>query len=162
LLSPKYPSQYLLPDALIDLGCNPARDWAEQATQRVVSEYTIDYFKTSYTLIVTQCQQTNHRQHYGVDLSYWSALGYYAAQEALLRKFPDLINEGCSGSGHIKDFADIRRVHTIAMNDTLSILPNRQGICDSSLPSLQQLSWTTPTRTFTLVTNWENYDANER
>jgi Melibiase/Glycosyl hydrolase family 36 C-terminal domain len=119
-------------DALIDLGYDPARDWAEQATQRVVSEYKIDYFKTDYSPIVTQCQQTNHRHHYGVDVSYWSTLGYYAVQEALLQKFSDLINEGCSGSGHIKDFGDIQRVHTIAMNDTLSSLPNRQGIYDSS------------------------------
>jgi alpha-galactosidase len=67
-----------------------------------------------------------------VDVSYWSTLGYYAVQEALLRKFPDLILEGCSGSGHIKDFGDIQRVHLIAINDTLSSLPNRQAIYDSS------------------------------
>jgi hypothetical protein len=67
-----------------------------------------------------------------VDVSYWSTLGYYAVQEALLQKFPDLINEGCSGSGHIKDFGDIQRVHTIAINDTLSSLPNRQAIYDST------------------------------
>jgi Melibiase/Glycosyl hydrolase family 36 C-terminal domain len=119
-------------DALIDLGYDPARDWAERATQRVVSEYKIDYFKTDESPIVTQCQQTNHRHHYGVDVSYWSTLGYYAVQEALLQKFPNLINEGCSGSGHIKDFGDIQRVHTIAMNDTLSSLPNRQGVYDST------------------------------
>ena len=101
-------------------------------TQPGASPNEIDYFKTDYTPIVTQCQQTNHRHHYGVDVSYWSTLGYYAVQEALLQKFPDLINEGCSGSGHIKDFGDIQRVHTIAMNDTLSSLPNRQGIYDSS------------------------------
>ena len=119
-------------DALIDLGYDPARDWAEQSTQRVVAEYGIDYFKTDYSPIVTQCQQTNHRHHYGVDVSYWSTLGYYAVQEALLQKFPNLINEGCSGSGHIKDFGDIQRVHTIAINDTLSSLPNRQAIYDST------------------------------
>jgi Melibiase/Glycosyl hydrolase family 36 C-terminal domain len=119
-------------DALIDLGYDPARDWAEKATQRVVSEYKLDYFKTDYTPIVTSCQQTNHRHHYGVDVSYWSTLGYYAVQEALMQKFPDLILEGCSGSGHIKDFGDIRRVHMIAINDTLSSLPNRQAIYDST------------------------------
>jgi alpha-galactosidase len=119
-------------DALIDLGYDPARDWAEQTTQRVVSEYKLDYFKTDYTPIVTKCEQTNHRHHYGVDVSYWSTLGYYAVQEALIHKFPDLILEGCSGSGHIKDFGDIQRVHMIAMNDTLSSLPNRQGTYDST------------------------------
>jgi hypothetical protein len=119
-------------DALIDLGYDPARDWAEEATQLAVSEYKLDYFKTDYTPIVTSCQQTNHRHHYSVDVSYWSTLGYYAVQEALLQKFPSLVIEGCSGSGHIKDFGDIRRVHVIAMNDTLSSLPDRQAIYDSS------------------------------
>jgi alpha-galactosidase len=126
------PNGHINWNALIDLGYDPARDWAEKATQRVVSEYKLDYFKTDYSPIVTSCQQTNHRHHYGVDVSYWSTLGYYAVQEALMQKFPDLILEGCSGSGHIKDFGDIRRVHMIAMNDTLSSLPDRQGIYDSS------------------------------
>ncbi len=126
------PNGHINWNALIDLGYDPARDWAEKATQRVVSEYKLDYFKTDYTPIVTSCQQTNHRHHYGVDVSYWSTLGYYAVQEALMQKFPDLILEGCSGSGHIKDFGDIRRVHMIAMNDTLSSLPDRQAIYDSS------------------------------
>jgi hypothetical protein len=133
IASPKLdPEGHINWNALIDLGYDPARDWVEQSTQRVVSEYNVDYFKTDYTPIVTQCAQSNHRHHYGVDVSYWSTLGYYAVQEALLDKFPQLINEGCSGSGHMKDFGNIKRVHTIAMNDTLSSLPNRQGTYDST------------------------------
>jgi hypothetical protein len=119
-------------DAQIDLADDAAREWVEKATQQAVSQYKLDYFKTDYSPIVTSCQQTDHRHHYGVDVSYWSTLGYYAVQEALMQKFPDLILEGCSGSGHIKDFGDIRRVHMIAINDTLSSLPNRQGIYDST------------------------------
>ena len=128
-LNPKHEINW---DALIDLGYDPARDWVEKSTQQAVSEYKLDYFKTDYTPIVTTCQQTNHRHHYGVDVSYWSTLGYYAVQEGLMQKFPDLILEGCSGSGHIKDFGDIRRVHMIAINDTLSSLPNRQAIYDNT------------------------------
>jgi hypothetical protein len=119
-------------DALVDLGYDPTRDWVEQATQQAVAEYKLDYFKTDYTPVVTRCQQVSHRHHYGVDVSYWSALGYYAVQEALLQKFPTLIAEGCSGAGHIKDFGNIQRVHSIATTDTLSSLPDRQGIYDSS------------------------------
>jgi len=131
--SPKLdPEGHINWDAVIDLGDDAARDWAEQATQRAVSEYKLDYFKTDYTPIVTKCERTDHRHHYGVDVSYWSTLGYYAVQEALIKKFPDLVLEGCSGSGHIKDFGDIQRVHMIAMNDTLSSLPNRQGTYDST------------------------------
>ncbi len=119
-------------DALIDLGSNPARDWAKNATQQAVADYKLDYFKTDYSPIVTTCRQTTHRHHYGVDVSYWSTLGYYSVQEAMMRNYPDLILEGCSGSGHIKDFGDVQRVHIIAINDTLSSLPNRQAIYDSS------------------------------
>jgi hypothetical protein len=126
---PKHPLHW---GALVDLGYEPARTWVKQATQQVVSESKLDYFKTDYSPVVTKCAETNHRHHYGVDVSYWSALGYYEVQEALMRKFPDLILEGCSASGHIKDFGDIQRVHTIAINDTLSSLPNRQAIYDST------------------------------
>jgi alpha-galactosidase len=119
-------------DALIDLGSDPAREWVEQATARTVSDYKIDYFKTDYSPIVTQCMQSDHRHHYGVDVSYWSTLGYYAVQENLLHNFPRLMIEGCSGAGHIKDFGDIQRVHYIAVTDTLSSLPDRQAIYDST------------------------------
>jgi hypothetical protein len=131
-------------EALIDLGYDPARDWAEQATQAVVAEDHVDYFKTDYTPVVTHCEQTNHRHHYGVDVSYWSTLGYYAVQEALMKRYPYLIMEGCSGSGHLKDFGDIQRVHMIAMNDTLSSLPNRQGTYDSTfaLPPAALMNYT--------------------
>jgi alpha-galactosidase len=49
-----------------------------------------------------------------------------------MEKFPDLIMEGCSGAGHMKDFGNIRRVHMITSNDTLSSLPDRQSIYDST------------------------------
>ena len=121
-------------DALIDLGYDPARDWAEQATQRVVSEYKLDYFKTDYTPIVTKCEQTNHRHHYGVDVSYWSTLGYYASAGGADTQIPRSHSRGMFRLGiiDIKDFGDIQRVHMIAMNDTSSSLPNRQGTYDST------------------------------
>jgi len=101
-------------------------------TQRVVGEYHLDYLKHDWTPIVTQCEQTDHRHKYGVDVSYWSALGYYQVQEALKQRFPDVALEGCSSAGHIKDFGVIQRVHYITTTDTLSSLPNRQSIWDST------------------------------
>jgi alpha-galactosidase len=102
------------------------------ATQSAVSEYGLDYLKTDHTPVVTTCEQNTHRHHYGVDVSYWSTLGYYAVQEALIQKFPNLNLEGCSRAGHIKDFGDIQRVHMIAVTDTLSSLQDRQAIYDST------------------------------
>lgn len=123
---------YLHWDTLIDLGADAAREWAERETQRRVSEYKLDYFKHDYSPIVTKCEQTSHRHRYGVDVSYWSTVGYYQVQEKLIQKFPDLALEGCSGGGHIKDFGYIRRVHYIVTTDTLSALPDRQSIYDST------------------------------
>ena len=117
---------------MLDLGFDPAKEWAKRETQRLVSEYKLDYLKHDYSPIEVKCVQTNHRHQHGVDVSYWSTLAYYEVQEALKQKFPDLLLEGCSGGGHIKDFGYIRRVHYIVTTDTLSSLPNRQSIYDST------------------------------
>ncbi len=117
---------------LLDLGYDPARKWAEAELERIVSEYHLDYLKHDYSPIVTQCAQTHHQHHYGVDVSYWSALGYYWVMDALRQKFPNLIFEGCSGGGHIKDFGYVQRVHYIVTTDTLSALADRQSIYDST------------------------------
>lgn len=130
--NPEWKSEYLNWSTLIDLGYDPAKEWAKRATQRLVSEYKLDYLKHDYSPIEVKCVQTNHRHQHGVDVSYWSTVAYYEVQEALKEKFPDLVLEGCSGGGHIKDFGYIKRVHYIVTTDTLSSLPNRQSLYDST------------------------------
>ncbi|MFN8009124.1 MAG: alpha-galactosidase [Terriglobia bacterium] len=129
---PEWKSEYLNWGALIDLGYDPAKEWAKRETQRLVSENKLDYLKHDYSPIAVKCIQKNHRHQYGVDVSYWSTLAYYEVQESLMEKFPDLVLEGCSGGGHIKDFGYIQRVHYIVTTDTLSSLPNRQSLYDST------------------------------
>ena len=82
--------------------------------------------------IVTTCDRTTHRHKYGVDASYWAALGYYDVHEKLLAANPNLLLENCSGGGHIKDFGVIQRSHYTVTTDTLSNLPDRQSIYDST------------------------------
>jgi alpha-galactosidase len=136
--------EYLNWDKLIDLSSSPAKEWVQRKLQQLVSEYKLDYLKHDYSPIVTTCEQTNHRHKYGVDVSYWSTLGYYEVQEALKQKFPALVLEGCSGGGHIKDFGYIRRVHYIVTTDTLADLPDRQSIYDSTfaLPPAVLMAYT--------------------
>ena len=114
------------------LGCNEAQQWAERKTQWLVREHHLDYLKHDCGPIATQCNKTNHRHHYGVDASYWATLGYYRIQEQLREAFPHLLLENCSGGGHIKDFGVIARTHYTVSTDTLSNLPNRQTIYDST------------------------------
>ena len=131
-LKPDWKPEEINWSTLIDLGFDPARDWAAQELDRIVADNHLDYLKHDYTPIVTQCVQTNHRHHYGVDVSYWSTLGYYHVMEGVKQRYPNLVLEGCSGGGHIKDFGYIKRVHYIVTTDTLSALPDRQSIYDST------------------------------
>lgn len=114
------------------LGCPEAKDWAIRKTHWLVEHHRLDYLKHDCGPIVTSCNKTTHRHHYGVDASYWATLGYYEVQEKLRQAFPKLILENCSGGGHIKDFGVMRRTHYTVTTDTLSNLPNRQGMYDST------------------------------
>jgi alpha-galactosidase len=119
-------------NAQIDVGNDDARRWVERATQRVVQDNEIDYLKTDYSPIaITSMARHTHGENI-TDVSYWSTLGYYAIQNKLIEKFPNLILEGCSGGGTIKDFGDIEHVHYIVGTDTLSAMADRQSIYDTS------------------------------
>jgi alpha-galactosidase len=114
------------------LGCEPAKQWAIEKTGSLVANFKLDYLKNDCDPIMIDCTKTDHRHHYGVDVSYWATMGYYEVQENLLRSFPNLILENCSGAGHIKDFGMVRRSHYTVTTDTLSNLPDRRSIYDST------------------------------
>lgn len=114
------------------LACPDAQTWAAQKTHWLVQQHKLDYLKHDINPIVTQCNKSSHRHRYGVDTSYWATLGYYQVQQQLRQKFPRLILENCSGGGHIKDFGVMRYTHYTVATDTLSNLPNRQAMYDST------------------------------
>jgi len=116
----------------ICLGCREAKDWAAEKTRWLVEHHKLDYLKHDITPIVTQCDKTGHQHTHGTDVGYWAARAYYDIQDGLLKKFPRLVLENCSGGGHIKDFGVIQRTHYTVTTDTLSNLPNRQSLYDST------------------------------
>jgi alpha-galactosidase len=118
--------------AQLCLGCPEALAWACEKTQWLVDRHHLDYLKHDCGPIVTGCSQTTHRHHYGVDAGYWATMGYYHVQEELRKAYPGIILENCSGGGHIKDFGIIQRTHYTVTTDTLSNLPDRQSIWDST------------------------------
>jgi alpha-galactosidase len=118
--------------ASICLGSSDARDWAARKTQWVVKTYSLDYLKHDISPINLTCIRTNHRHHYGVDVGYWAALGYYEVQDKLRQACPEIVLENCSGGGHIKDYGAVARTHYTVATDTLSNLANRQSFYDST------------------------------
>lgn len=119
--------------AQLCLGCAAAQEWATRKTRWLVEHHQLDYLKHDCGPIVTQCDQANHRHRYGVDASYWATRGYYAVQRQLREAAPHVILENCSGGGHIKDFGVLAYTHYTVATDTLSNLPNRQAMYDSTL-----------------------------
>jgi alpha-galactosidase len=118
--------------AQICLGCDQAKAWALGRTRWLVQHHRLDYLKHDINPIATRCNKITHRHHYGVDASYWATLGYYEIQENLRRLFPNLLLENCSGGGHIKDYGAMARTHYVVTTDTLSNLPDRQSLYDST------------------------------
>ena len=118
--------------AQIDVGHDDARQWVERETQRVVREYEVDYLKTDFSPIAIKSEAQRNRGGHKTDVSYWSTLGYYRVQQALLEKFPHLMLEGCSMGGKIKDFGNIAHNHYVVGTDTLSAMADRQSVYDTS------------------------------
>jgi len=114
------------------LACVEAKEWEIAKTRWLASHHNLDYLKHDCGPIVATCNKTTHRHHYGVDVSYWATMGYYEVQEKLRKARPNIILENCSGGGHIKDFGVISRTHYTVTTDTLSNLPDRQSIYDST------------------------------
>lgn len=121
-----------------------AEAWTTAETERVVRDFGLSYLKHDIGPIVTECIQTTHRHAGASDVGYWATLGYYRVMDGLLRAHPGLVLENCSGGGHIKDFGVMRRSHYTVTTDTLSNLPDRQSIWDSTfaLPPLVLQAYT--------------------
>jgi len=73
-------------------------------TQWLVRQYELDYLKHDCSPIVTTCNKTTHRHHYGVDVSYWATMVYYEVQERLRQSLPPRHPGELLGCGHLKDF----------------------------------------------------------
>lgn len=127
-----------------DMGDAEAKAWAIAKTQQMVGDWKIDVLKTDVDPMINDCTRTDHRHHFGTDVSYWSALGVYEVWDKLRARFPKLVLENCSGASHIKDFGVIKRSAYTTTTDTLSNLPDRCGIYDSTyvLPPSALLTYT--------------------
>lgn len=126
------------------LGCPDATQWAKRETARIVKTNKLDFFKHDCGPITTSCSRTTHKHHYGTDVSYWAARGYYEVMDNLRRECPNVVLENCSGGGLLKDFGAIKRAHYICGTDTLQSLTDRDSAWDTT--------WVLPPATIMLYT----------
>ncbi len=121
-----------------------AKAWAIRKTQQLVGDEDLQMLKTDVHPMISECIRTDHRHRYGTDVSYWSAMGVYEVWDKLRARFPGVVLENCSGASHIKDFGVVQRCAYTTVTDTLSNLPDRAGIYDSTfvLPPSALLTYT--------------------
>ena len=125
-------------------GLRAARQWAVEKTQSLVGHHKLDYLKHDCGPIMIQCNKTDHRHHYGVDASYWATMGYYEVQENLRRPFPRSCWKIVPAAATSRILASSSARHYTVTTDTLSNLPDRQSIYDSTfaLPPLLLQAYT--------------------
>jgi alpha-galactosidase len=126
------------------MGDPEAKAWAIQKTNSIVAYQKLDYLKTDCDPMVVDCDKTDHRHSFGTDASYWSTLGVYDVWDNLRAHHPNLVLENCSGASHIKDFGVVKRCLYTVVTDTLSNLPDRAAIYDSTfvLPPSALMAYT--------------------
>ena len=103
-------------------------------TAALVAQQKIDYFKHDCSPIANACNKKTHRHHYGVDAELLGHPGVLpnpavAAGEVSAPRAGELFGRGA----HQGSFGVIQRSHYTVTTDTLSNLPDRQSLYDSTL-----------------------------
>jgi hypothetical protein len=137
----------------IDLGVPPARAYAGQETNRIVSDYRLDMLEHDGYLVTQGCTRDDHphaapdRQHMSVnhydgedivlssnstDVSYHAVEAYYSVQEQLRREHPGLLLEICNDGGRMVDFGSAAHGDYFSITDSYDPLSNRRAFYDAS------------------------------
>lgn len=127
----KMPAEFIGSD--VCLASVPARDWALGQMTRVVEENHVGMIEHDQRMIVESCDRTDHgHTAHPADVAHHAALGYYAVQDALRARFPDLMFEDCVNGGHMVDYGVLARVHYVSITDTYNPVANRRAFYDAS------------------------------
>jgi alpha-galactosidase len=142
----------------IDLGVPEAKQWAQQETERIVSDYHLDMLEHDGYLVAHGCDRTDHPHaapdplnkciykswgSYWVDssnstdVSYHAVRAYYDIYSKLRRDHPGLLFEICNDGGRMIDFGSAAHGDYFSITDTYDPLSNRRAFYDTSyvLPS---------------------------
>ncbi|MBI3475415.1 MAG: alpha-galactosidase [Acidobacteria bacterium] len=134
----------------IDIGFPPAKAWALQETDRIVSDYKLDMLEHDGYLVAQGCASSSHphtppdlqnKCQYGnavacgsnaTDVSYHAVRAYYDVQSNLRAKHAGIILEVCNDGGRMVDFGTAAHADYFSITDTYDPISNRRAFYDTS------------------------------
>jgi hypothetical protein len=155
----------------IDIGFPPAKAWAQQEVERIVTDYHLDMLEHDGYLVAHGCDRTDHPhaapdplnkciyKSWGAywvdssnstDVSYHAVRAYYDIYSRLRKEHPGLLFEICADGGRMVDFGTAAHGDYFSITDSYDPLSNRRGFYDTShvLPAAMLESyvekWPTP------------------
>lgn len=137
----------------IDLGVPEAQTWAQDETERIVSDYHLDMLEHDGYLVAQGCIRRNHphappdpanlrirkaassfllESSNSTDVSYHATRAYYSIHSNLRKLHPQLLLEICNDGGRMVDFGSAAHGDYFSITDTYDPLSNRRAFFDAS------------------------------
>ncbi len=137
----------------IDLGVPEAKEWAQNETERIVTDYHLDMLEHDGYLVAGGCTRSDHPHapvdpldmciykdsgFYFVDstnstdVSYHAVRAYYDIYSNLRKNHPGLLFEICNDGGRMVDFGSAAHGDYFSITDTYDPLSNRRAFYDTS------------------------------
>jgi hypothetical protein len=155
----------------IDIGVPEAKHWAQEAVERIVTDYHLDMLEHDGYLVAHGCDRVDHPHappdplnkciykssgaywvdsSNSTDVSYHAVRAYYEIYSRLRHDHPGLLFEICADGGRMVDFGSAAHGDYFSITDSYDPLSNREAFYDTShlLPAAMLESyvekWPTP------------------
>ncbi len=137
----------------IDLGFPPARNYAQQEVERMITQYHLDMMEHDGYVVAKNCSRTDHPHAAArppqmsttggngiempdnsdsTDVSYHAVRAYYDIYSQVRLKHPDLLLEICNDGGRMVDFGSASHGDYFSITDSYDPLSNRRAFYDAS------------------------------
>jgi alpha-galactosidase len=156
----------------IDLGFPPARNYARQEVERIITQYHLDMLEHDGYVVAKNCSRTDHPHTpasppqtstvagngiamadnaSSTDVSYHAVRAYYEIYTEIRHEHPELLLEICNDGGRMVDFGSASHGDYFSITDSYDPVSNRRAFYDAShvLPAAMLedyvQKWPTPT-----------------
>ena len=137
----------------IDLGFPPARDYARQEVERIITQYHLDMLEHDGYVVAKNCSRTDHPHApasppqmstvagsgiamadnaSSTDVSYHAVRAYYDIYSQVRREHPELLLEICNDGGRMVDFGSASHGDYFSITDSYDPVSNRRAFYDAS------------------------------
>src|SRR3984885_9447370 len=147
----RHPAEFV--GRTVDLGFPPAREYARQEVERIITQYHLDMLEHDGYVVAKNCSRTDHPHAPAspaqmstvagngiamahndslVDVSYHAVRAYYEIYSQVRREHPELLLEICNDGGRMVDFGSASHGDYFSITDSYDPVSNRRAFYDAS------------------------------